>query len=49
MQLYLKTGTAGQGHITTIHRNNIQHPTYKALAELGKAIKTIFLYPLFTR
>lgn len=24
-------------------RNNIQHPTYKALAELGKAIKTIFL------
>lgn len=24
-------------------RNNIQHPTYKALAELGKAVKTIFL------
>lgn len=24
-------------------RNNVQHPTYKALAELGKAIKTIFL------
>lgn len=24
-------------------RENIQHPTYKALAELGKAIKTIFL------
>uniref|UniRef100_UPI003AF5B7E1 Tn3 family transposase n=1 Tax=Thiolapillus sp. TaxID=2017437 RepID=UPI003AF5B7E1 len=24
-------------------RNNIQHPTYKALAELGKVIKTIFL------
>jgi hypothetical protein len=24
-------------------RNNIQHPTYKALTELGKAIKTIFL------
>ncbi len=23
--------------------NNVQHPTYKALAELGKAIKTIFL------
>jgi TnpA family transposase len=24
-------------------RNNIQHPTYKAFAELGKAVKTIFL------
>jgi len=24
-------------------RHNLQHPTYKALAELGKAIKTIFL------
>ena len=24
-------------------RNNLQHPTYKALSELGKAIKTIFL------
>lgn len=24
-------------------RKNIQHPTYKAFAELGKAIKTIFL------
>lgn len=24
-------------------RNNVQHPTYKALAELGKAVKTIFL------
>ena len=24
-------------------RNNIQHPTYKALAELGRARKTIFL------
>ncbi len=24
-------------------RNNVQHPTYKALAELGKVIKTIFL------
>ncbi len=23
--------------------NNIQHPTYKALAELGRAVKTIFL------
>jgi TnpA family transposase len=25
-------------------RSNIQHPTYKAFAELGKAVKTIFLY-----
>jgi TnpA family transposase len=24
-------------------RNNVQHPTYKALAELGRAMKTIFL------
>ena len=24
-------------------RSNIQHPTYKALAELGKAVKTVFL------
>lgn len=24
-------------------RNNVQHPTYRALAELGKAMKTIFL------
>ena len=24
-------------------RKNVQHPTYKAFAELGKAIKTIFL------
>jgi TnpA family transposase len=24
-------------------RNNLQHPTYKAFSELGKAVKTIFL------
>jgi hypothetical protein len=24
-------------------RNNVQHPTYKALAELGKAIETTFV------
>ena len=24
-------------------RNNVQHPTYKTFAELGKAVKTIFL------
>lgn len=40
----LKTGTAEPETILRrFTRNNIQHPTYKALAELGKAIKTIFL------
>jgi TnpA family transposase len=24
-------------------RSNVQHPTYRAFAELGKAVKTIFL------
>jgi TnpA family transposase len=24
-------------------RNNLQHPTYQALAELGRAVKTVFL------
>lgn len=24
-------------------KNNVQHPTYKALCELGKALKTVFL------
>jgi len=28
-------------------RNNLQHPTYKALSELGKVIKTIFLCQYF--
>ncbi len=40
----LKTGTARpEAILRQFTRNNIQHPTYKALAELGKAIKTIFL------
>ncbi len=40
----LKTGTAEpEAILRRFTRNNIQHPTYKALAELGKAIKTIFL------
>lgn len=40
----LKLGTA---HSETIMkrftRDNVRHPTYKALSELGKAIKTLFL------
>ncbi len=40
----LKVGTAEpEAILRRFTRNNIQHPTYKALAELGKAIKTIFL------
>ena len=40
----LKQGTADpESILRRFTRNNIQHPTYKALAELGKAIKTIFL------
>ena len=40
----LKLGTAqAESILARFTRNNVQHPTYKALAELGKAIKTIFL------
>lgn len=40
----LKHGTADpESILRRFTRNNIQHPTYKALAELGKVIKTIFL------
>ncbi|MCC2525764.1 Tn3 family transposase [Vibrio coralliilyticus] len=40
----LKQGTAEpEAILRRFTRNNIQHPTYKALSELGKAIKTIFL------
>lgn len=40
----LRLGTAQtQALLRRFTRNNIQHPTYKALAELGKAVKTIFL------
>jgi hypothetical protein len=39
--------TPGNGrngsHSATLPKQNLQHPTYKAFAELGKAIKTIFL------
>jgi len=40
----LRLGTAdAESILRRFTRNNVQHPTYKALAELGKAIKTIFL------
>ena len=40
----LKHGTAEpEAILRRFARNNRQHPTYKALAELGRAMKTIFL------
>jgi TnpA family transposase len=40
----LRLGTAEtEAILRRFTRNNIQHPTYKAFAELGKVIKTIFL------
>jgi TnpA family transposase len=40
----LRLGTAEtEAILRRFTRNNVQHPTYKALAELGKALKTIFL------
>lgn len=40
----LKLGTANaEAIMKRFTRGNLQHPVYKALAELGKAIKTIFL------
>jgi TnpA family transposase len=40
----LRLGTADtEAILRRFTRHNLQHPTYKALAELGKAIKTIFL------
>src|SRR5271168_716615 len=40
----IRLGTAEtEAILRRFTRNNVQHPTYKALAELGKAIKTIFL------
>jgi serine/threonine protein kinase len=40
----LRLGTAEtEAILRRFTRNNTQHPTYKALSELGKAIKTIFL------
>ena len=40
----LRQGTADtEAILRRFTRQNVQHPTYKALAELGKAIKTLFL------
>ncbi len=40
----LKIGTAEtEAIMKRFTRNNLQHPTYKALQELGKVVKTIFL------
>lgn len=40
----LRLGTAEtEAILRRFTRNNVQHPTYKALAELGRAVKTIFL------
>lgn len=40
----LRLGTADTKSILRrFTRNNLQHPTYKALSELGKALRTIFL------
>jgi TnpA family transposase len=40
----LRLGTAdAEAILRRFTRSNVQHPTYKALAELGKALKTIFL------
>lgn len=40
----MKLGTAGpEAILRRFTRAGAMHPTYKALTELGKAIKTIFL------
>ena len=40
----LRLGTAdAESILRRFTKNNVQHPTYKALCELGKALKTMFL------
>ncbi len=40
----MRLGTAdAEAILRRFIRENIQHPTYKALAELGKAVKAAFL------
>jgi TnpA family transposase len=44
LAMALRLGTAdAEAILRRFTRSNVQHPTYKALAELGKALKTIFL------
>ncbi len=45
----LRLGTAASdANLKRFNRNNYQHPTYKALSELGRALKTIFLCTFLT-
>jgi TnpA family transposase len=40
----LRLGTAQtESILRRFNKNNVQHPTYKAFSQLGKAVKTIFL------
>lgn len=40
----LRLGTAdAESILRRFTKNNVQHPTYKAVCELGKALKTVFL------
>ena len=40
----LKVGTAeAESILRRFTRSNLQHPTYRALSELGRAVKTVFL------
>ena len=46
----LKTGTAtDEAILKRFNSYNVTHPTYKALAELGKVEKTIYLCEYFRR
>jgi TnpA family transposase len=44
----LRLGTAdAESILRRFTKNNVQHPTYKALCELGKVLKTVFLCDYF--